>query len=283
MYCHTRLATTNALRILQRPLPSAGIPNSRCLRPLASTLRSRKQSTLSHSHQPAPPTGSVDPNLAATPERPLVSLPFTSLLRSILLHTVSASPLLLSLTTRFLNSNIDRLHIDSPLNPLGWILYYTFYKHFCAGKNEKEIETVVADLRDRGITGVILSYAREVEKGSETTEAEEAKQAKLWVEGTKKTMEYTPKGNFVAVKYSGAGPKALRFLCASPPQMPSPDLAKGLEEICELAVKRGIRVLMDAEQVAVQDGVDMWTVDLMRKYNHRRSDGKAVVYNTYQM
>jgi len=142
---------------------------------------------------------------------------------------------------------------------------------------------VVADLRDRGIAGVIISYAREVEKGGVTTEAEEAKQVKLWLDGTKKTVEYTPKGDFVAVKYSGAGPKALRLLCANPPEKPSLELAKGLEEICELAVERGIRLLMDAEQIAVQDGMDMWTVDLMRKYNHRRSDGKAVIYNTYQM
>jgi len=142
---------------------------------------------------------------------------------------------------------------------------------------------VVTDLRDRGVAGVILAYAREVEKGGKTTEAEEAQQVKLWLEGTKKTVEYTPRGDFVAVKYSGAGPKALRLLGTSPPEKPSLELAKGLEEICELAVKRGVRLLMDAEQVAVQDGMDMWTVDLMRKYNHRRSDGKAVVYNTYQM
>ncbi|KAF8419917.1 FAD-linked oxidoreductase-like protein [Tirmania nivea] len=258
-----------------------------------STLRSRKQSTLSHTHQPAtnsiPSTRSVVPNSAATlsaeviPERSLASLPFTSLLRSILLHTVSASPILLSLTTRLLNSNIDRLHIDNPLNPLGWVLYYTFYKHFCAGRNEKEIGAVVADLRDRGLAGVILSYAREAEKVEKITEAEEAKQVDLWLEGTKKTVDYTPKGDFVAVKYSGAGPKALRLLGASPPEKPNLELAKGLEEICELAVKRGVRLLVDAEQVAVQEGIDMWTVDLMRKYNHRRSDGKAVVYNTYQM
>lgn len=142
---------------------------------------------------------------------------------------------------------------------------------------------MVADLRNRGIGGVILAYAREVEKEEGTTETEEAKKVKLWLEGTKKTVEYTPKGDFVAVKYSGAGPQALRLLGASPLEKPSLELAKGLEEICDLAVKRGVRLLVDAEMVALQDGVHMWTVDLMRKYNHQRSDGKAVIYNTYQM
>ena len=142
---------------------------------------------------------------------------------------------------------------------------------------------MVADLRNRGIGGVILSYAREVEKEEGTTETEEAKQVKLWLEGTKKTVEYTPKGDFVAVKYSGAGPQALRLLGASPLEKPSLELAKELEEICDLAVKRGVRLLVDAEMVALQDRVHMWTVDLMRKYNHQRSDGKAVIYNTYQM
>lgn len=143
---------------------------------------------------------------------------------------------------------------------------------------------MVNDLRDRGIAGVILSYAREVEaRDNSPSEQDELRQVKLWLDGTKRTVEYTPKGDFVAVKYSGAGPRALKLLNAQPPQQPTPELAKGLEELCEMAVEKGIRLLMDAEQVNVQDGMDAWTLDLMRKYNNRRSDGKAVVYNTYQM
>lgn len=143
----------------------------------------------------------------------------------------------------------------------------------------------MAGLRQRGIAGVILAYAREVELGGDTapSAAEEAAQVRQWLEGTKRTLEYTPPGDFVAVKYSGAGRGALKLLGAQPPGKPTPELESALGEICELAVEKGVRLLMDAEQVGVQQGMDMWTVELMRRYNNRRSDGKAVVYNTYQM
>ena len=133
------------------------------------------------------------------------------------------------------------------------------------------------------MAGLILAYAREVELGDVIpSEAEERKQLNEWLEGTKRTLEYTAPGDFVAVKYSGAGPSTLRLLGTQPPAKPTPELAKALETICDLAVKRGVRLLMDAEYVNVQHGIHEWNLDLMRKYN-KPSDGKAVIYNTYQM
>ena len=132
------------------------------------------------------------------------------------------------------------------------------------------------------MAGLILAYAREVELGDGIpSEAEEKAQLNEWLEGMKHTLEYAAPGDFVAVKYSGAGPRTLRLLGAQPPAKPTPELAKALEAICELAVKRGVRLLMDAEYVNVQHGIHEWTLDLMRKYN--KSGGKAVIYNTYQM
>jgi hypothetical protein len=40
-----------------------------------------------------------------------------------------------------------------------------------------------------------------------------------------------------------------------------------------------VRLLFDAEQQALQPGIDDWTLDYMRKYN---TPEKAVVYGTYQ-
>lgn len=42
-----------------------------------------------------------------------------------------------------------------------------------------------------------------------------------------------------------------------------------------------MRLLFDAEQQAVQHGIDDWTLDYMRKYN-RNPVGRPVVYGTYQ-
>ena len=62
---------------------------------------------------------------------------------------------------------------------------------------------------------------------------------------------------------------------------PSPPLERAINEICELATTRNVRLLFDAEQQAVQPGIDDWTLEYMRRYNNRQP-GKAVVYGTYQ-
>lgn len=43
-----------------------------------------------------------------------------------------------------------------------------------------------------------------------------------------------------------------------------------------------MRLLFDAEQQAVQHGIDDWTLHYMRKYNNNPSVRQAVVYGTYQ-
>ena len=86
-------------------------------------------------------------------------------------------------------------------------------------------------------------------------------------------------GDFVALKFTGAGKQALFDLKQQ--AAPSPALEEAIDSICELAAARGVRILFDAEQQAVQAGIDSWTLDYMRKYNCK-TPGKAVVYGTYQ-
>jgi len=60
---------------------------------------------------------------------------------------------------------------------------------------------------------------------------------------------------------------------------PSQVLADSIDCICSLAASRGVRLLFDAEQQAVQAGIDDWTLAYMRKYNTAE---KATIYGTYQ-
>ncbi|KAL8720982.1 MAG: hypothetical protein Q9181_007803, partial [Wetmoreana brouardii] len=60
---------------------------------------------------------------------------------------------------------------------------------------------------------------------------------------------------------------------------PSTIISEATAAICEDAKAKGVRLLVDAEQYAMQDGIDQWTLDLQRKYNR---NGLAVVYGTYQ-
>ena len=54
-----------------------------------------------------------------------------------------------------------------------------------------------------------------------------------------------------------------------------------MTEICNLAKARRVGLLFDAEQHAVQDGIDQWTLDFQRRYNTDESK-RAIVYGTYQ-
>ena len=60
----------------------------------------------------------------------------------------------------------------------------------------------------------------------------------------------------------------------------SPYLAEAIDSICQLAQERGVRLLFDAEQDALQDGIDDWTMLYARKYN--KDPEKPVIYGTYQ-
>lgn len=62
---------------------------------------------------------------------------------------------------------------------------------------------------------------------------------------------------------------------------PDPCLEKAITDICNLATARKVRLLFDAEQQAVQPGIDAWTINFQQRYNNR-SPGEAVVYGTYQ-
>ena len=51
--------------------------------------------------------------------------------------------------------------------------------------------------------------------------------------------------------------------------------------MCDLAKARGVRLLFDAEQRAIQPGIDAWTLRYQKLYN-KDLPGKAIVYGTYQ-
>lgn len=156
-----------------------------------------------------------------------------------------------------------------------------------------------------GYAGVILGYGREVVMdGDETsmferqsgkeediaTTQEDATNAEQilreiqeWKEGTMQTVELADAGDFVALKFTGAGREALRHLVQGLP--PSAALQAAIHEICDRAKDRKILLLFDAEQHAVQDTIDSWVLDLQRRYNKSfaiQGKPRALIYNTHQ-
>jgi proline dehydrogenase len=175
-------------------------------------------------------------------------------------------------------------------NPvLRLFLKKTFYAQFCAGENAAEVQQTINSLKQMGFGGVILGYAREVvlteaqmkdlSSCASGAVAEECIRNEItpWAEGTLQTVRLAEPGDFVALKFTGAGRQALLALSRREP--PTPALASAIDEICQLAASRGVRLLLDAEQQALQPGIDDWSLDLMRRYNPA---DRPVVYGTYQ-
>ena len=154
-----------------------------------------------------------------------------------------------------------------------------------------EVRGTTKELKKIGYAGVILAHGKEIvlEKGEKvevssgtSTGSEDhgtLKEVQEWKDGTLKTVEMAEEGDFIGLKFSGAGRDAMRQLAAQ--VLPSNAIENSTTEICELSMTRGVRLLFDAEQDAVQKGIDAWTLRFQQRYN-RITPGKAVVYGTYQ-
>lgn len=234
----------------------------------------------------------VSPSSEAVPSQSALScLPWSTLLRSYVITSVSSMPLLLKPSlavmtylahskSRLLNPDHNRL--------LHAMLKKTFYAQFCAGETALETKQTIQSLKNIGYKGVILGHAREVvltkeemqELGIPAENAEpsarDLEEVKRWRDDTLETIKLTQEGDFVALKFTGAGRQALQHLKANIPC--ALHLRHAVHEMCQLAEQRGVSLLFDAEQAWLQDGIDNWTVYYMKNYNKKR----AVVYGTYQ-
>ncbi|KAL9007019.1 MAG: hypothetical protein Q9188_000223 [Gyalolechia gomerana] len=222
----------------------------------------------------------TQPSVSSSPA--LSILDFQTLLRSYLISVVSCSPNILNPSLRLL-SLLTRS--TSPLlrhnRMLHFILKKTLYKHFCAGETPSEVKQTIAELKRRGFRGAIIAYAKEIVLDEQTTvencKADEASDVESWKNGVLETIKLTERGDYAALKFSGAGFSIIQQLVNK--STPSETISQANTEICDYAKLKGVKLLFDAEQHALQGGIDQWTLDLQRKYN--RGDG-AVVYGTYQ-
>ncbi|KAI1205663.1 proline dehydrogenase [Annulohypoxylon truncatum] len=224
---------------------------------------------------------------------PLSVLPLSTVLRNLATSSISSSPVLLPPSLAIMNvlAHSNRAVFNPDKNPLlRWFLKKTFYAQFCAGENAAEVRRTIDGLNKIGFTGVILGYAREIVLTESQTQnlsacdlgpvADECVRNEIgpWAAGTLETVRLARPTDFVALKFSGAGRQALYALKNRLP--PPKDLRKAIDEICDLAAERNVPLLFDAEQTAVQAGIDDWTLEYQRKYN--KVSGHSIIYGTYQ-
>ncbi|EGC45994.1 proline oxidase PrnD [Histoplasma capsulatum var. duboisii H88] len=228
---------------------------------------------------------------------PLSILPLSTILRSLFITTISSSPLLFTPSLAFLSvvANPESTFLNPDRNPIiKLIMGQTLYAQFCAGETPAEAKVNIQKLKQIGYSGVILGYAREVVMDenetralAQLTDTEEVAESKAqaiaditaWKKGTLATVDLADDGDFVALKFTGAGKGSVQQLLRR--SAPSPALRKAIIEICERAKARNVRLLFDAEQQAVQPAIDDWTLEFQRIYN-KGLDQRAVIYGTYQ-
>ncbi|KAJ9216660.1 hypothetical protein DTO166G4_1876 [Paecilomyces variotii] len=232
---------------------------------------------------------------APTLRPPLAVLPTGTLLRSLLVSTISSNRYLLLPSLSILSYLSDPrrgalLSVDR--NPvLHAILKKTFYEQFCAGENAEETKNSMDKLKRLGIRGIILTYARETVFDHKTNKAQPqghilneqsvaadyCPNIEAWRKGTHETIDLISEGDYLALKLSGTGPVAIKAFSAG--ELPPQQMMNALDEICVRSRDRKVQILVDAESQHFQRGIARVTLELMRKYNR---DGYALVYNTYQ-
>ncbi|KAK8058024.1 proline dehydrogenase [Apiospora phragmitis] len=232
----------------------------------------------------------------ALKQAPLAVLPLSTVIRTLFTTTISSSRLLLPPSLAVMGV---LAHTSNPiLNPdknlvLRYFMKKTFYAQFCAGESAPEVRQTISGLKNIGFTGVILGYAKEVVLTKEQQQGLESKglptgaaaeecvrnEVVPWAAGTMETVRLAGPGDFVALKFSGAGRQALYALKNRLP--PPKELRSAIDAICDLARERDVPLLFDAEQDAIQRGIDDWTMEYQRKYN-ADTPGHALVYGTYQ-
>ncbi|KAJ5983849.1 hypothetical protein N7481_005948 [Penicillium waksmanii] len=217
---------------------------------------------------------------------PLAKLPFSSVLRSLLVLSVSSSPILLRPCIYTLShlAHPRSAFWDVSKNPLlNFLVKHTIYKQFNAGENKVEVQESIRNIKNLGCRGVLLGYAREVLVGENQDAARDEKAAlaeiQMWFDGTMRTVDMAQQGDFVALKFTGMGTDALSLLQKEAD--PTEFMDASIQKVCDLAISRGVRLLVDAEEQAVQPGIEAWIMKY-QKYCNSQTPGRAIFYGTYQ-
>ncbi|GFF22730.1 probable proline dehydrogenase, mitochondrial [Aspergillus udagawae] len=228
----------------------------------------------------------VPPSHKKEATSPLAKLPLSSVLRSLMILSVSSSSLLLKpcIYTLSVLAHPKTALLDVAKNPLlNMLVKHTIYKQFNAGENKLEVQQSIRAIKNLGYRGVLLGYAKEVLVGESNASPRDEKVAReevqMWLDGTLQTVDMAHEGDFVALKFTGMGVQALDLLQKK--AAPSPFMDEAIQRVCDLAISRNVRLLVDAEEQAVQPGIENWTMKY-QKYCNSQTPGRAIFYNTYQ-
>jgi hypothetical protein len=148
----------------------------------------------------------------------LAKLPLSAVLRSLVILSISSSPLLLAPSVYILSAlaNPHSAITDVARNPvLNWLVKHSLYRQFNAGENKAEVQQTIHEIKRLGHSGVLLGYAREGrmteddESGAsrhtngaihDVDEKITQDEVDTWLRGTLQTVDMATPGDFVALK-----------------------------------------------------------------------------------
>lgn len=163
--------------------------------------------------------------------------------------------------------------------PVKGMIRKTVFEHFCGGETIEESKGTIRTL-SRFHVGTILDYSVEggkIESGFERTTEEVLRTVELARDNAD-----IP---FCVFKVTGIGDPSLLEKIQSGATLTPEDqraysqLKHRVERICQQAADNGVRVLIDAEESWLQDPIDQFADEMMRRHNTSR----AIIFNTYQM
>ncbi len=162
-----------------------------------------------------------------------------------------------------------------------WMVKQTAFRQFCGGETIEECRPVIEEL-GRYHIGTILDYSVE---GEGDDRAFDATAQEILATVKMAAQMGADKIPFSVFKVTGlANTDLLARAQSGKPvtQDQQAALDRGMarvDAICKAAHAAGVRVFVDAEETWIQETIDRWALEMMRRYNRER----VIVYNTYQL
>ena len=162
-----------------------------------------------------------------------------------------------------------------------WMVKQTVFQQFCGGETIEECRPVIEELAKYGI-GTILDYSVE---GEGDERAFDATRQEIIATVAMAAVAGPAKIPFSVFKVTGLADTELLARAQSGKPLTQDQQAAldrslaRVDAICKAAHDAGVRVFVDAEETWIQETIDRWALEMMRRYNRQR----AIVYNTYQL
>lgn len=163
--------------------------------------------------------------------------------------------------------------------PIKGLIKNTVFEIFCGGETIEDSQQTINELANKSV-GTILDYSVEGEVSEESYEA-----TKNEILKTVDKAASSPNIPFSVFKPTGIASSDILEKVSAGKSLTEKEerswekVQSRVNEICEYAHSKNVRVLIDAEDSWLQKAIDELAYSMMKLYNKK----EALIFNTYQM